>query len=157
MGIRQETISEVIRELYIVAGKLNRLEKRGVDFGDGLKLHTAEIHAIEAIGHQKDITPSELCRYFEVTRGAVSQVIAKLERKGLIVKDRNPLFGKEKNLSLTAAGWKIFHWHDAFHQEMDGDFFRQLQGVDEKRVAEFMEFLNIIASRLDRYLKRDST
>lgn len=157
MAIQQETIRDVIRALYIVAGKLNRLERRGVDFGDGLKLHTAEIHAIEAIGHQKGITPSDLGRHFEVTRGAVSQVIAKLERKGLIVKDRNPMFGKEKNLSLTAEGQKIFHWHDAFHQEMDGAFFRQLKGIDEERVADFLGFLNIVSNRLDRYLKSTPT
>jgi DNA-binding MarR family transcriptional regulator len=86
-------------------------------FGTGVLMHTKEIHTVQAIGRHPGINVTKLAEYGGVTKGAVSQTINKLVKKGLVRKTR--IFGNDKEviLELTDLGRIGFQNHEKFHMD----------------------------------------
>ncbi len=154
MILDHEIIYEVRKDIFTLADKINRLEKKGLEY-NGEKLYTSEVHTIEAIGKNQGSTVMELCRHFDITKGAVSQVITKLHDKGFVEKVRNPDFGKEKIITLTPAGWEVFHWHEEYHKKMDADFAARIGEVSEEHFMLFRGMIKGVLAAMDVYLERE--
>jgi len=79
----KEKTREKIVELFIrLANKYHSLEKIQVDYGAGHPLYHSERHMIDQIGGNPGINITEFTDIIGVTKGAVSQVVKKLETEG---------------------------------------------------------------------------
>jgi DNA-binding MarR family transcriptional regulator len=87
--------------------------------GDGETLFPAEIHVISTIKENEGIHITALAEKLEVTIGAVSQILMKLERKGLVIKERDVKNQSRFLLKVTPAGELIHKNHLKFHAEFD--------------------------------------
>jgi DNA-binding MarR family transcriptional regulator len=154
MSKKDLIISGVARCFTRTNNKLNRLEKRAVNFGTGEKLFASELHVIEAVGKKQTNTVTALCSQFGVTKGAVSQIISKLEKKGCVLKERNREDGKEIDISLTEKGWEAFKFHEDLHKEMDKELFEFIKTIPENRLSDFLELLVHIEKYVDRFLAK---
>jgi DNA-binding MarR family transcriptional regulator len=101
-----------------VMTKMGSMHSPTRDFNTGVPLYRAEIHTIKTIGENPGINVTRLAERMTVTKGAVSQTIAKLVRKKLVQKTHVRENAKEIRLELTDLGWIGFHRHEQFHQEM---------------------------------------
>ena len=91
-----------IRELFIsVVNKLNTLEKTPRRYGTDELLYASELTAIETLGYHPGINVTEFAEKHSITKGAVSQLINKLEKKDLVKREKNPTNQKEVLLKLT--------------------------------------------------------
>lgn len=151
MDNKQKLISEIAVCFSRVHNKLNRLEKKTVVFEKNEKLYAAELHAIAAIGNNWGNTVSGLCNFFGTTKGAVSQIISKLEAKNLIRKERNRDNGKEIIISLTDKGLNIFHNHENLHKHMDKEFLNYLEVTSNEKINDFIQFLCQIERYVDHF------
>ena len=88
-----------------------------LSFGTGVLMYRREIHTIQAIGRNPGINVTALAEYMGVTKGAVSQIIKKLNKKGLVRKTHATGNAKEAILELTDLGWIGFHNHEKFHMD----------------------------------------
>lgn len=121
------------------------------DFGTGVALFRAEIHTIRAIGKNPRINVTALAEHINVTKGAVSQTISKLTRKGLVSKTHARHNAKEVLLELTDLGWKGFHAHERFHAGMF-DVVRDYFGDDlESRIELFATVMTDLDAILSRF------
>jgi DNA-binding MarR family transcriptional regulator len=127
---------EILEKLEKVIILTESMHTPSLNFGTGKLLHTREIHTIQAIGRFPGINITRLAEHMGVTKGAVSQTIGKLVKKGLVRKRQ--IFGNKKEvvLELTDLGWVGFKNHEKFHmdtlnvaRQYYGD---QLQGKLEK-------------------------
>ncbi len=153
MAKNSEIISSVIEQLYRITNKIGRLEKDPVDFGTGERLTPSEIHMLDAIAKGKGNTVSELCEHFGITRGAVSQVIGKMEGKGYLDKARSGDYYKEIILSLTDKGEAAVKGHAAFHKKMDKHFCGILEDISPDEIDNFKRVLGRIGDGMEHYLK----
>jgi DNA-binding MarR family transcriptional regulator len=153
MNNKNKLISDLAICFTKVHNKLNKLEKRSAKFGTNEKLFASEIHAIQAIGKKKGNTVTELCSLFGITKGAVSQIITKLEKKKYILKKRNKNYSKEINIFLTEKGWKVFNVHEEMHNKMDIELFGFMKTISEVQIK---DFINII-SNIEKYIDKFST
>jgi DNA-binding MarR family transcriptional regulator len=152
MKIDEQAGRAFAKDFIRLVAKFNKLERRPYDFDTSELLYPTEIHAIEAIGNKKGETAAELVRIFGVTKGAVSQVLIKLEHKGYIHKELSAYSGKGKMLTLTEKGRVAFESHARFHAAMDGSLVEQLGGISSQQVEIFKRFLGKIEAHVDRYL-----
>ena len=84
---------------------------------DDAVLYAAEVHALELIGAQPDVTASELAKRLAISKGAVSQTVKKLAEKGLI--ERTPSAdGRVAQLRLSQRGQRVFAAHHRMHEPM---------------------------------------
>ena len=139
-----------------LVNKFKALDKLGRDFGTGEILHAPEIHAIEALGKGWCRTAGELAEHFAVTKGAISQVLGKLEKRGYLLRRRNPEFPKEKLLALTARGQTAFQGHEAFHQAMDAGLAAGLDGLGMEEAAKLEDLLSLMERHIEAYLEKTS-
>lgn len=137
-----------IRDGFLrIINKYKRLEQRPQDYGTGI-LHPVEIHTIEMIGLKDELNVTALASEMGVTKGAVSQTLSKLEKKGHIKKVKAADNDKEVHLELTDLGWIAFKGHLDFHSKYDSAAFEDFSAISEIELA----FLEKTAVRLEHYL-----
>ena len=108
---------EILQKLEKVIVMMESMHTPPLSFGTGVLMHTKEIHTIQAIGRYSGINITRLAEHTGVTKGAVSQTINKLVRKGLVRKTHLPGNDKEVVIELTDLGQIGFHNHEKFHMD----------------------------------------
>lgn len=83
-------------------------------------LHMAEIQTILAIGKNEDVNVTNLAKFEGITKGAVSQMIKKLVKKGLVIKNVSFKTENEVVLRLTEKGKDVFK-----EQQQYNDFLNE--------------------------------
>src|SRR5208283_1992850 len=101
MNREPKNLSEQIRR---VINRLIFLEKRTVLRHGGLKLHPSEIHLMQVISEYPDLSAGEMAQKLGISNGAVSQTLARLERKGVITKFKDPTLKNRMSAAFTASG-----------------------------------------------------
>lgn len=135
-------ITRVMNQFYVY-------EQLPRTYGSGRRLYPAEIYTIEAIGRHPQINVTRLAEHLGITKGAVSQAIAKLVRKGLVRKTGGPDNAKEVRLELTPRGRTAFgyldrHYH-LFYQASVAYYGAALSGklkTFRKLFEEFGEYFS---------------
>ena len=99
------SLSEMARIEYESAMVEERYSAGRRDYGTGDLLTHAEVHALAEVGAEPGVTRT--CR----TKGAMSQLLAKLEAKGLL---ERRAAGKNVSLFLTQHGLAVTRAHAAY-------------------------------------------
>ena len=145
---------EILEKLEKIITLTESMHTPSLSFGTGKLLHTREIHTIQAIGRFPGINVTRLAERMEVTKGAVSQTINKLVKKGLVRKRQ--IFGNKKEvvLDLTDLGWIGFKNHEKFHMDALG-IARQYYGDQlQGRLEKINSAVDDIYTMLNEYKKR---
>jgi DNA-binding MarR family transcriptional regulator len=143
---RQKIITALLR----VINKFSRNESKPRCFGIDELLHPSEIHMVMLIGDNPGTHGAELARVAGITRGAVSQFLAKLEKKGLIEKKSDPQHNLKRVPTLTNKGKVAYYAHEQFHEEKDADLYAYLEQLDEKEAMAISNFLIELEKMADR-------
>lgn len=114
--------------------QLRRLERQPRTFGEGGALTPSEIHTIDAIGSEGSMLMSELAKRLGVTKGAVTQVIARLSAKELVERVHDPDDFRVVLVSLTEKGKSAFQAHQELHETFYKDLYAQF---DPKEIEIF--------------------
>jgi DNA-binding MarR family transcriptional regulator len=81
--------------LLAVVFKFMEIYKRTRYYGTDVPLFYAEIHLIKAIKENEGIHITGLAQYLGVTKGAVSQMLMKLEKKALSLRKKIPAINRD--------------------------------------------------------------
>jgi DNA-binding MarR family transcriptional regulator len=104
--------SKEIMELFIGAvSKYNALGKLPVKINSKHDLYHSERHMLDKIGDHPALNVTDFAKALGVTKGAVSQVVKKLEGKGVVRRYKSGTNEKEVFLELTETGRKIYLEH----------------------------------------------
>lgn len=142
---------ELTEKFYRLMNKFNELEKRPYDFGIGETMYPSEIHTIEAIGKNSGINVTELAKTLHITKGAASQMITKLKKRGFINKVRSVDNDKEVLLILTDKGKKAFDGHERFHNAMYVDLADYLSNIKKEQIDWVKTAFKKVESYIDQY------
>jgi len=83
----------------LVTNRLERVLPEG--------LSHAQFGVLTQLGRGGDTTPAELARLFQVTKGAVTNTLQRLEAQGLITVEPDPADGRRKRVAATTAGLAV--------------------------------------------------
>lgn len=90
---------------------------RSRDYGSGITATMVEIHTLSCIADNPGITSSALAALHRKTKGAISQIVIKLEKKGYIYREKHPSDKKKVLLFVTKEGENI----NIIHKKYDTD------------------------------------
>jgi DNA-binding MarR family transcriptional regulator len=152
LSVMKESNAHIITERFYQLVKLaNELEKTPRCFGTGELLKAREIHLVELIGDNDErLSVTDLSRLLEITKGAVSQNLKKLEKKGLVFKDEDPENLSRVMVKLTSKGKIAFFAHKHWHETMDGGFKEYFMGLNQDRIDFLIEFMQKVGLFLER-------
>lgn len=145
-----DKIQGKLQSIMAIALKLDKTSRK---FGTDKNLSHAEVHLVEIIGDNRNLSVSDIARLLEVTKGAVSQRLKRLEKKEIIIKRPDPSNHSRSIVRLTSKG-NISYWeHKHWHETMDGGFSEYLETLAEKDAAVVFDFLDKFEQFLDIRLK----
>ena len=146
MEAKEELIVSAIRELLRISKKYQRIEKMPIRVSEGVEITTQEAHTIRAIGEQVNLSVTDVALHFGVTKSAASQIVARLAKKGFLLKGQALDNNKELQLSLTELGWQAFHAHEQFHGEDLDYLIERLSVFPLQQIAVLSVMLEAISS-----------
>jgi len=137
-----------------ILNKAYALEKKPVDIGHGVLLYPSEFHVIEIVEKHPEKNLTAIASHLGVTKGAISQMVRKLEKKELVKKVGIP--GNKKNimLELTDFGREAFEWHKSLHEFMETGLRKELEQMSDSEIERFLRIYGHVESMLDSCMER---
>lgn len=132
----------IIEKLLYSFSKISEESKKPRDYGTGHMLYQSEIHAIFAVKNHREANASELAKVLGVTNGAVTQVIHKLIKKGLVQKYSLNNNKKEVYFKLTEDGEIAFRGHEKYHEESHAKVLKYLDGLESEKIQAISDFFD---------------
>ncbi len=112
--------------------QIQRLERQPRCFGEAGPLTPSEIHTIDAIGCGEGVLMGQLAERLGVTKGAVTQIVKRLEAKGLVQRAPHPEDYRSIIVSLCEKGKIAYRQHETLHV----NFYNQLKaGLEQQELA----------------------
>jgi DNA-binding MarR family transcriptional regulator len=133
---------ERIGDLFLnVIGEFYEEDRKARTFGTSTALYHSEIHMIACIAEHPDFHISALARALGITRGAASQTVKRLERKQMILRERD----KENHLKvltrLSGKGRMAYRNHRSAHLRYRRKIAELLASSGNAKVAFLADFL----------------
>lgn len=106
-----------------------------------------EVRILFELAHHDRLTASELSRELGLDPGYLSRILARFEEKGLIEKTRSAIDARQRLLSLTSEGKKVFSQLDRRSREEVAEMLGSLSEGDQQRLLEAMETIERVLTR----------
>lgn len=142
----RDKLSNALLRLMV---KFSEIDGRTRYYGTDQPLHEAEIHMIKVIKENEGIHATGLADILGVTKGAVSQLLQKLERKGMIIKDVDSSNLSRLVLKLTPTGQTAYRYHEELHRDYDEIFNAALGNASEHERRFLKDFFISLEKELD--------
>ncbi len=143
----------VLRNFSRAMAKYSQIERKAFDFGIGMELYPAEIHMVMAVDMRDGAGVTELAEELGITKGAVSQLVTKLVKKGLLLKEPDPENGSRVVVMTTEIGHAASENHLAFHRDHDKIFLEYMATLDAASYATVSQLSEQMEKWMDNYLK----
>jgi DNA-binding MarR family transcriptional regulator len=132
---REAESREVMDRFMRLVRKYNAMEKVPLRRGEYLNLYHSERHLLDKIGENPGINVTEFAKVVGVTKGAISQVVRKLEKKGLVRRYKKNNNDKEVFIELTDNGGGIYEERKKLNQETIREISEELGRYSDGEVA----------------------
>ena len=139
--------------LLSLVNQFYKLERQCRNFGTDVEIHLAEIQMIMTIHNAQGIHVNGLAEKLGITKGSVSEMLRKLERKGLVRKEKDPLKMTRLNIYLTDKGLLAHQNHICLHQKLDNLVLEAAAEHGPELLKSFTSLLNDILMRLAAFSK----
>ncbi len=149
-----EKVTTLLETGIRILNKAYALEKKPVDMGHGVLLYPSEFHVIETVGKHPAENLTSIASHLGVTKGAISQMVKKLEKKGLVKKVHIPGNKKDIVLELTDFGKEAFEWHRSLHESMETGIRKELERITDDEIEAFLRVYGHLEGMLDRCMER---
>ena len=147
----REKASNEIMDLFLrVVNKYNGLEKVPVKHSSGLGLYHSERHMLDRVGVNPHMNITELARDSGVTKGAISQVVKKLETKGVIRRYKKAANDKEVFIELTETGKKTCEERRRINKETIVPLRKELDLHSDEHVAFLVHMFHWLDEFMDQ-------
>lgn len=146
--------SQDIMELFIKAvHKYNALEKLPSKSGTKHDLYHSERHFLDKIGDHPGMNITEFAKTAGITKGAVSQVVKKLENKGLVKRYKSSVNDKEVFIELTRDGRDAYIRHRKKNEQTVMPLIKELEKYPDDKIDFLLAMFTWIGNFLDESKK----
>ncbi len=147
-----EKVKLTIEKFMIMTELIANAGKKPHNYSTDEDIYRSEIHIMKLIGDYGDLHVSELARKFGVTKGAISQTLKKLERKGLVTKHLDETNNTRLLAELTEKGKKAYLNHEQSHSESDEDMIRFLCELNDNELDTVLTFIEKTCEFAQRHI-----
>jgi DNA-binding MarR family transcriptional regulator len=148
----KKNMEMAIEKFMTMTEKISNSGKKPRNYGTDIDIYRSEIHIIKLIGDYANLHVSEIARKFGVTKGAVSQSLKKLERKGLVEKYLDETNNTRLLVRLTEKGKTAYLNHEEHHRISDSDVLQYLDGLSEHELEIVVTFMEKTSKMAERHL-----
>jgi DNA-binding MarR family transcriptional regulator len=152
MTINQEKTDQIYRQLEEALYLYFRMIIGGThSFVNDISLSVIEAHMLRRIHVAGTTTVTELAKQGLVSKGAISLLLSKLDKKGLIEKCPDEKNRSKIRVTTTKLGREIVERHELFHVLHNKQLFSYLSGLNEEEFKVAEEFAHQIKQWIQRF------
>ena len=152
--MQRERESKELIDLFLrLVHKVNAMEKAPVEHGKDFRLYHSERHMLDKVGDDPGMNVTEFARAVGVTKGAISQVIRKLETKGLVRRYKKSRSEKEVFIELTSLGSDFYEERKGIHEKTIREISKELKLHSDAEVAFLLQMFHWLDMFLDRSIE----
>lgn len=151
MNLNNERKNKISYSLLTVIYKFNENDKQTRYYGTDTLLFSSEIHMIRAIKEEEGIHITGLANKLGVTKGAVSQIVNKLNKKGFIKKETDLYNQSKLIIKLTPKGEIADANHVKLHKNFDTLINDILKDASNEEIAFLKNFLNKVEEQIEDF------
>ena len=137
---------DLVTKIFETISKLTSLERRRNIIYKGMKLYPSEIHLLLFIYHIQDKNITQIANHLGLTKGAISQTLSRLNRKGIIVKETEPLRKNQLHIQFTEKGKVLMDHVNEFRSFLETEFISYLESKSSNEKNIISEFLDTMVS-----------
>jgi DNA-binding MarR family transcriptional regulator len=141
----------LVVQLMRIINKVIFLEKKSSFRHGDLKLYPSEIHLMLVIDEGQATNATEMAKRLAVTKGAVSQTLSRLEKKGVLHKTKDPYNKNELTASFTPLGQEAVEGYrelQASFHKLYAQYFSTLSESEREIIGRFLSQLEVITASL---------
>lgn len=145
MNQTRHTLNELLVGLfnYILYIEERNIKQKGVE------LSMNDVHILESIQKASDNSMSHIARRCMITQGTLTTNVAKLIKKGYVIKYKDDEDKRISRLKITDKALDVLAIHDEFHKEMIDKALKNLHLEDNEVLNTSLE--NILAYFREEY------
>lgn len=140
---------EISKNLLNIIDAFIKKDSKADFYGTDTELHFSEIHMIKFIKENEGYHMLRIAEEMDITRGAVSQTIARLCKKGFLIKKTSEDNKSKLVIELTEKGEVAYE----NHQQRIDDFNGLISKLLEDKRDEDIQFVNEFLGSLNKELK----
>ena len=150
----EEEVHDLSLQLLRIMNKMKIYEQKAHDWGTGEILYSSEVNMIKTIAKYPDRNVTELAQMLGITKGAISQSINKLAKRGYLKKFRYEDNKKEVFLKLSEKGQIVFDNCEEHFQKELREFMNVFRGADREKIDFMMKVLNKLENIVDKMIEK---
>lgn len=144
----------LVGQLFHFIDRILFIEKRTTFQFKGVKLYPSEIHLVLLIHNERATNGTLMAERLGVTKGAISQTLSRLEKKGILVKMKDPYKKNELTIEFMPLGKEVLHHYLHRMQELQRDYDTYLSKLTHREREVIKEFFNHAEAAMNRHLGR---
>ena len=149
----QQIFNEKSNLIYRFVTLQNNYYNLPKDYGAETSLTAVEINTLKSIEANPGITVTELAAADDKTKGAVSQIVKKLEQRGYVFRKRCPVDGKRALLHVNEEGQRLSLLYKKYNlNDIKNTMDRLLEKCEVAEVDAFFKVIEIYVSILETEL-----
>ena len=137
-----EKLNKISDTLVRIINRYVEAENKPRKYGTEDLLYPSEVHMVMFVGNNEGVGVSELAKIAGVTKGAVSQMLKKLEKRELIQKDEDRANSSRVKIKLTNKGRIVYYAHEMHHEDYDNKLGSFLHNLDDEKIEVIQKFLD---------------
>lgn len=145
-------MNSVIEKYMMLVEKISNTTKTHKSYGTDVDIYRSEIHVIQIIGDRERVHISEISRLIGITKGTVSQIVKRLENKGLVKKVVDEQNNTRQLASLTDKGQVAYEAHVDYHLRKHTEMENFLDSLDDQGRAVVVRFLEEAYEMIEDHL-----
>jgi DNA-binding MarR family transcriptional regulator len=135
----------LMKELQTIINKILFLERKNLLRLKDITLYPSEIHLLLVVNRDQPSNATKMAEKLGITKGAVSQTLTRLERKGILIKSKNEL-----TVSLTATGKTAYDQYEKIRLSLFNQFESCFSNFSVSEREIIYRFLLSLESALDK-------
>ncbi len=151
---RKDATKEIIELFIRMVNKYNSLEKVPARHGTRYNLYHSERHMLDKIGDNTGMNMTEFAEAAGVTKGAISQLVSKLEKKGIVRRYKKSTNEKEVFLELTKTGQEVHRQHKEINEKTSIPLEEELSKHSDEKVEFLLTMFKWFGDYLDLSKKK---
>jgi len=137
-------------QILRLINKIIFLEKKSIIQHGDLRFFPSEIHLMNVIASGQDLSALDMANRLGVTKGAVSQTLSRLEKKGIIFKNKDPRYKNRLRVHLTQTGNEVYTIHQKTQAGFQNQYGKYLSSISEKDRDVIRKFLTRLEKLIDQ-------
>ena len=142
---------ELVAKILDSIATLVSLDKKRVVIHKGEKLHPSEVQLLMFLYHVQDTNITAIAKEMGLTKGAISQTLSRLQKKGIISKEMFPEKKNELHVRFTESGEELMKQLNKGKKSIEGKYRRYIQTLSKKEKDAISAFLDKMVSIMSKW------